>query len=628
MTGANRTIKMLRVGGVSSNISANVFEDLFRRNIGSLFQTDYMSCREFAIRYSGQTGSPEDLNTYDYLCLDYLMMAAAPWVMQLRNRNLLSFGMLFITHSPGLYGLEWHLMRELIRPKDIIIAPSGFSAGVISLLAPSLSSNVEIISHPMDLESNPLEKPSRRNTIVTLSRITEDKLIHRQIDAMALVVHTYGYDHLKMVIGGSLTDSESNEITSYSRLLMFKIKRLRLEHHVRLAGEITAAGKNEFFKNAFVSVNLSRTLEEAFPKASVEALGHGIPVVSTRWNGFCEIVGPAGILIDLALDHGRADLSPDDLARAIVALYENPIPKETCLQQILRYDVQTLRERYRDVVSRHVSRDTETEAGPERVPGLLDTLAFLSVFSHSELMGYHTQWVETFFGTLKTGQPGPTRASELFFRFFITDALKDLLTGFYSYQFTADMIREIAPTGGAPLHNGTGDFREKIRQSIFLADNTHTKKTLLTVFSMRPDPDLLKQAVSRFIETDGDIPARNYFIPFADYLNERHLPVCRFYRGYFRSRPPGLHQGEMLCLWAKAAVKCNDTQDTADYLSRWLTQFMDEPESIPVHIEYLKLLIHAADTPEPLIRSQLDVVNDLCYDRSLARHLEVLAHAG
>jgi hypothetical protein len=445
---------------------------------------------------------------------------------------------------------------------------------------------------------------------------------------MALVVHTYGYDRLKMVIGGSLTDSESNELTSYSRLLMFKIKRLRLEHHVCLAGEITAAGKYEFFKDAFVSVNLSRTLEEAFPKASVEALGHGIPVVSTRWNGFCETVGPAGILIDLALDHGRAELAPDDLARAIVALYENPVPRETCLQQVLRYDASTLRKHYSDVVSHHVSRDTETKCGPETLPGLLDTLSFLSVFSHSELMEYHTQWVEGFFETLKTGRPGSPRASESFFRFFIADALKDLLTGFYSYRYSADMIRPIKPAGKAAFGENTGDFRERIRQSIFLADNTHTKKALLNVFSMRPDPELLNEAVSHFIGADGDIPIRNYFMPFADYLYERHPSVCRFYSDFFRSRRPGLHQDGMLCLWAKAAVKCSDTREAADYLARWLTHFMDEPESIPVHIEYLKILLHTPDTPAPVIRSQLDVINDLCYDRELAQHLEILAHAG
>ncbi|MBU1172300.1 MAG: glycosyltransferase family 4 protein [Proteobacteria bacterium] len=627
MTRKSHTIRVLRIWGTSANISANVFDDLFRKNIGTLFRTDYMSALEFASLVSEKNKLFDLMHSYDYICPDYHLMAAVPWMMQLRNQNVLSFGVLFITHSPGLYGMEWYLIRELICPKDIIIAPSHFSARVISLLAPSLESNVEIISHPMDLKNNDHPDQKRGNTIVTLSRISEDKLIHRQIDAMDILVNTHGYHHLNMVIGGSLKDSDSDNLTSYARLLQLKIKRLNLEKNVHLAGEISAPGKNDFFRDSFVSVNLSRTLEEAFPKASVEALSYGIPVIATRWNGFVETVGTAGILLDLEYDHGRADLRPDDLARAIIAVYENPVHPKACRGQIQPYDVSILRERYRDIVSCRVSHNTGINLSPKRVPGLLDTLSFLWVFTHTEMMTSHCQWVGAYFESLKNNHSKPTQMCETFFRFFITEALKDILTGFYSFKYSLEDIRGFTSKNILKPSFKTDDFREKMRQSIYLSTHTHSKKTLLSIFSQRPDTELLKEAFLHFDQTEEGIPEPDYFLPYADYLDGQYASVCNFYSKHFSAKHPRLDQTDKLCLWARAAIKSDDTIEVTAYLTQWLQDFMTEPEALNIHMEYLKLLIHGKDTPEDLITCQFGVINDLCFDRTLAQHVEILAHA-
>jgi glycosyltransferase involved in cell wall biosynthesis len=627
MKTASHKIKLLRLWGESANISANVFDHLFRENIGSLFCTDYMSSQKFAALATEKSVLLEALRSYDYICPDYRMMAAAPWMMHLRHQNGLSFGIIFITHSPGIYGMEWYLMRPLIRPKDIIIAPSRFSANVIKLLAPALESNVEIINHPMDLKENQSETSRRGNKIVTLSRIAEGKLIHRQIDAMAIIVHTLGYDHLKMVIGGSLKDSDSDEPTSYARLLHFKIKQLNLEQHVFLAGEISAQEKKAFFKEAFVSVNLSRTLEEGFPKAGVEALSFGIPVVATRWNGFSEIVGSAGILLELELDHAKADLVPAELAKAIIALYENAVDRETCLRRIQPYDVSILRKRYREVVSSRASRSTGTDHAIESSAGLLDTLSFLKVFTHAELMTYHCEWVETYFNSLKNTS-GPVRMNELFFRFFIDDAVKEILTGFYAFKYSADMIAAFTLEDAGNAYRKTEDFREKIRQSIYLSNNLHSKKTLLKIFSERPDRELLQEAMRHFNQTEEGIPEPDYFIPYADYLGGKYSAVCRFYKDYFSSRQPKPDQVEQLCLWSKSALKCNETAEIITYLTQWLKRFTAEPEALPIHVFFLKFLIHAPDVPDKRINRQFELINELCFDRTLARHLEVLAYAG
>lgn len=629
MTSAIYEIKLLRICSTHSNISADVFANLFRENIGTLFCTQYMSSQEFVSLVSERSGLFDLLNEYDYICPDYKMMAVAPWIMQLRNQNNLSFGIIFITHSPGIYGMEWYLMQNLICPKDIIIAPSHFSGSVITLLAPSLNPNIEVINHPIDLKSNHNDSQTRGSKIVTLSRIVEDKLIHRQIDAMDLVVNKYGYAHLKMFIGGSLTDSGSGELTHYARLLFFKIKLLKLEQNVFLIGEISDPEKKDFFMDSFVSVNLSRTLEEAFPKVTVEALSFGIPVLSTLWNGFKETVGSAGILLNLELDaSGRADVNKNDLAKAIIRLYENPIPEDICYNHIKKYDHTTLREKYIAVVTDRASRGTETAIAHTLNPGLLDTISFLKVFTHKELMKYHSEWVENYLKSIKNNNAEPVQTGEVFFRVFISEALSEILTGFYSFEHSADFINNYTPVKALDESEVVDDFREKMRQSIYISNNIHSKRTLLKIFSERPDLELLKEAILHFNNTDGDIPLLDYFIPYADYLDKNYSKVCAFYKKLYSSLLPELNQVEQLCLWSRAAIKCHETEEIIKYLKKWLNLYMTEPEASKIHIEYIKLLINTPDTQRAIIDMQLEIINEISFDRELVKKLEIIAYAG
>ncbi|WP_027359225.1 glycosyltransferase [Desulforegula conservatrix] len=627
MTSGNFKIKLLRICSSSTNISADVFDNLFRENIGSLFSTEYISSMEFVSLVSKKSGLFELLNKYDYICPDYKMMAVVPWFMQLRNHNNLSFGIVFITHSPGIYGLEWYLMQNLICNKDIIIAPSNFSGRVITLLAPSLKSNLEIINHPINLKSNHNKTQNRGNKIVTLSRIVDNKLIHRQIDAMGLIVHKYGYDHLKMFIGGNLNDSESGELTHYARLLYLKIKLLKLEQNVFLTGEISAPGKKAFFMDSFVSVNLSRTLEEAFPKVSVEALSFGIPVVSTLWNGFRETVGSAGILLDLEIDsNGRADVDSDDLARAIIRLYEEPVYEDICHNQIKKYDFSALKKKYIDIISDRVSRDTAPTMVNKEYFGLLDTISFLKVFTHSELMKYHTEWVENYFKAIRSNNSETLQTGEVFFRYFVSEALNQILTGFYSFKYSEDILYDFKPIKALSESGAVADFREKMRQSIYISNNSHSKKTLLRIFSERPDQELLKEAILHFKSTEEDIPLMEYFIHYADYLDEKYSEVCTFYNKYYRSLRPDLSQAENMCLWSRAAMKCNDTKGAIEYLGKWLKRYITEPEASKIHIEYMKLLLNTPGIPRKTIDQQLENINEISFDRKLFKKLEIAAY--
>jgi hypothetical protein len=173
----------------------------------------------------------------------------------------------------------------------------------------------------------------------------------------------------------------------------------------------------------------------------------------------------------------------------------------------------------------------------------------------------------------------------------------------------------------------TARAKRMLWQSIYLANNAHSQKTLLKIFSERLDVELLKQAMDHFGNTVDGMPKPEYFMPCADFLDGKYDEVCGFYTRYFTFRPLDLNQAQTLRLWCKAALKCKETTEVLQYMSQWLNIFEGEPEALGLHADYLMLLLQAPDIPENCIRRQFQRVKALCFDRQLVKQFEVLVHA-
>jgi glycosyltransferase involved in cell wall biosynthesis len=75
------------------------------------------------------------------------------------------------------------------------------------------------------------------------------------------------------------------------------VRRLGLEDHVTLAGELDAATLHEHYDRADLFV--LGTLQETYGMAVAEALAHGLPVVSTTTGAIADLVGSeAGLLAE------------------------------------------------------------------------------------------------------------------------------------------------------------------------------------------------------------------------------------------------------------------------------------------------------------------------------------------
>lgn len=116
-------------------------------------------------------------------------------------------------------------------------------------------------------------------------------------------------------------------------------------------------------------------------------------------------------------------------------------------------------------------------------------------------MGYHSEWVEIYFKNIINNNSMPVQTSEIFFRAFIPESLNEILTGFYSFKYSKEILDGFNSSSVLNDSKEPNDFREKMRRSIYISNNTHSKKTLLKIFSERPDPELLKEAILHFEKT-------------------------------------------------------------------------------------------------------------------------------
>jgi hypothetical protein len=122
---------------------------------------------------------------FDFLCPNYIGIPLTPLLLYLRNRSGAATRLLLIAHAPGAYVLELALLRPLLRSGDVIIAPTNSARDIIEFLSPELAAYTRVVPHPM--RPLPCLRVIRRPHLVSLTRMHASKLVHRQIEAMALL---------------------------------------------------------------------------------------------------------------------------------------------------------------------------------------------------------------------------------------------------------------------------------------------------------------------------------------------------------------------------------------------------------------------------------------------------------
>lgn len=398
-------IAVLRPVAPAPLLSAQLFDDLFTRHLGpvlNLRQPPFLAwCDEaigpdFARRGSLPRGAAQRFTAAvrgaDFISPAYHCLAVTPLLMALRNVSDASVRFLVVAHAPAAYVLEWALMAPLLRPGDRIIAPTRSAASVIGYLCPEIQPFVSVVAHPV--HALPAAPGTLRNEIVVLSRIRPDKLVHRLLDAVALL-RDRGREVPPVRIAGPLTTQGTEHPTRYARALAARILRLGLTDRVSLVGTLDGErDRGRLLSGARVLVNLSVCVEESFGKAVVEALALGTPGLATAWNGLPETVGAGGVLVGVQDTGQSVDVPATAVAAALEQVLDSPPASADIARAARRSDPELVRRGYLATLDEALATfavRSSSAGAPSSRDGLLARTAPLSTYRWEELFGLHVK---------------------------------------------------------------------------------------------------------------------------------------------------------------------------------------------------------------------------------------------
>lgn len=394
-------MRILRPTHASSLVSARAFDQAFEQHLGTYIDVVPTDISTWLDEILGDDGEARDLDLqaaaflsltagFQFLCPSHEGILLTPLFARLRNHGNAPIRLLIVAHSPGVFGLEWTLLDGLLRPGDRIIAPTRSAATVIDYLNPALLRFVRVIPHPIQ----PLERRGAaiEGRVVCLSRLHPDKLLHRLVETIGLL-RGDGME-VGLAIAGPVSAPAA---ATYARSLTEKIDRLGLSGAVELMGEIVGdAEKSAFLSTASVLVNLSVTNEESFGKSPVEALGLGVPVLASQWDGFPEVIGQGGALVPVVDTPYGMDIRAEDIAGRLRSLLQAPPPSTLCREEAARSAPARVAALYRQMAL-EAEEEAATDQGhppaPRRraapVDGLLARTAPLDSLSQDELYALH-----------------------------------------------------------------------------------------------------------------------------------------------------------------------------------------------------------------------------------------------
>jgi glycosyltransferase involved in cell wall biosynthesis len=305
----------------------------------------------------------------DFLFPSYACAAALPMLLLLRNQARCRTRLLFYSDTSATLCLWWALLRPLLRPGDRIVAPTESARRTIAFVCADVAPYLRVCGYPMPLPPEPAIAPAARAPVLTsMTRMGRTKLLHRQIEALAILKRR-GVD-ARMNIVGDLGLGATG-LKPYGRALGALTQRLGLSDHVSFPGLVTdETAKAALWAQSSAALNLSVTPEESFGRSPVEALGRGVPVVATRFDGFIETVGSAGELVPVV--EQRDDLlmltaTAEAVADAIERMLADPPSADACRAQASRFEPHRIMPRFLGICEEALAERDRLDAGDDGV---------------------------------------------------------------------------------------------------------------------------------------------------------------------------------------------------------------------------------------------------------------------
>lgn len=188
-------------------------------------------------------------------------------------------------------GFPWYqsAIVKLCKSSSAVVVPSHHLRRRLQLIGVA-QEKITVEPCAPDYSELPVPQPSDEPNVVALGRLTEKKCPEALVYTAHLVLKQFPEAHFHILGDGPLSPRVKN-----------LIRKLRLEESVTLHGAVEHSSAMQLLSRATIfiqhSVTSSHGDQEGFPVAIAEALGMGIPVVSTIHSGITE-----------AIDHGVSGL--------------------------------------------------------------------------------------------------------------------------------------------------------------------------------------------------------------------------------------------------------------------------------------------------------------------------------
>jgi glycosyltransferase involved in cell wall biosynthesis len=168
---------------------------------------------------------------------------------------------------------------------DVVIAVSDFTASQVRSLLGFDQKNIRVIPHGVHFpEGDVPDAAERSKMILFVGALQLRKNVSRLVSAFEATPSDWS-----LVLAGAPGGYQADRILE-------QIKRSQAHHRIKVCGYLTASQLEDLYRQA--SIFAFPSLDEGFGMPVLEAMAHGVPVLTSNRSGTAEIGSGAALLVD------------------------------------------------------------------------------------------------------------------------------------------------------------------------------------------------------------------------------------------------------------------------------------------------------------------------------------------
>jgi glycosyltransferase involved in cell wall biosynthesis len=183
--------------------------------------------------------------------------------------------------------------RRAAENSDLIIAVSQFTANQIGSLLAFDTSRIRVVPHGVRQPIAPAH-PDRENMVLFVGALQSRKNVTRLIEAFERIAcnrqaRNSSADTWRLVLAGAPSGYQAGQI-------IHRIENSTCRDRIQLAGYVSQSELEALYSRA--SIFALPSLDEGFGIPVLEAMAHGVPVVTSNRSALVELAGDAALLVD------------------------------------------------------------------------------------------------------------------------------------------------------------------------------------------------------------------------------------------------------------------------------------------------------------------------------------------